>query len=73
MKQLTLNLKAIFFCAVAAMMVSVYPAAFARMDDPLPAWNDGPAKESIVKFVKEVTTTGGAKFVPSRGRTKLTV
>ncbi len=68
MKQLPLNLKAIFFCAVAAMMVSVDPAAFARMYDPLPAWNDGPAKESIVKFVKEVTTTGGARFVPPAKR-----
>jgi phosphoserine phosphatase len=38
------------------------------MYDPLPAWNDGPAKESIVKFVKEVTTAGSAKFVPPAER-----
>jgi phosphoglycolate phosphatase-like HAD superfamily hydrolase len=31
--------------------------------DPLPSWNDGPAKQAIVEFVKSTTTEGGAKFV----------
>jgi hypothetical protein len=31
--------------------------------DPLPSWNDGPAKQAIVTFVKETTTQGSPKFV----------
>jgi len=31
--------------------------------DPLPSWNDGPAKQSIVTFVTRVTTAGSADFV----------
>ncbi len=31
--------------------------------DPLPAWNDGPAKQRIVDFVKAVATEGGKDYV----------
>lgn len=30
---------------------------------PLPSWNDGPAKQAIVKFVTDVTTQGAPTFV----------
>jgi phosphoserine phosphatase len=39
-------------------------AAVAHAADPLPSWNDGPAKDSIVGFVSKVTATGSANFVP---------
>ena len=32
--------------------------------DPLPTWNDGPAKKAIVEFVTKVTTAGSPEFVP---------
>jgi len=32
--------------------------------DPLPSWNDGPAKKSILAFVARVTTAGSPDFVP---------
>ena len=32
--------------------------------DPLPSWNDGPAKKAIVEFVAKVTTAGSPDFVP---------
>ena len=32
--------------------------------DPLPSWNDGAAKKSILDFVARTTTQGGADFVP---------
>jgi phosphoglycolate phosphatase-like HAD superfamily hydrolase len=32
-------------------------------DDPLPSWNDGPAKQSIVDFVAKTTTEGAPGFV----------
>jgi phosphoglycolate phosphatase-like HAD superfamily hydrolase len=36
----------------------------AHAADPLPSWNDGPAKQSIVEFVAKVTTAGSPDFVP---------
>jgi hypothetical protein len=38
------------------------------MTDPLPSWNDGPAKQAIVTFVKETTTQGSPKFVEPEER-----
>ncbi len=32
--------------------------------DPLPSWNDGPAKKAIIAFVTKVTTAGSPDFVP---------
>ncbi len=32
--------------------------------DPLPSWNDGAAKQAIVKFVQATTTQGNPQFVP---------
>jgi phosphoglycolate phosphatase-like HAD superfamily hydrolase len=32
--------------------------------DPLPSWNEGPAKQAIVAFVKETTEQGSPRFVP---------
>ncbi|MGA2254180.1 MAG: HAD family hydrolase [Thermoguttaceae bacterium] len=42
------------------------PGALAH--DPLPSWNDGPAKQAIVDFIHATTETGGAQFVPPAER-----
>ncbi len=36
--------------------------------DPLPSWNDGPAKQAIVDFVRATTAKGSPKFVPPAKR-----
>ncbi len=36
--------------------------------DPLPSWNDGPAKQAIVTFVQETTDQASPKFVPPAER-----
>ena len=36
--------------------------------DPLPSWNDGPAKQAIVAFVGKVTNEGSRDFVPAPER-----
>src|SRR5262245_10620268 len=36
--------------------------------DPLPSWNDGPAKQAIVEFVKATTHQASPKFVPPEAR-----
>jgi hypothetical protein len=39
-----------------------------RAQDPLPSWNDGPAKQAIVDFVRTTTGIGGARFVSPEER-----
>ena len=36
--------------------------------DPLPSWNDGPSKLSIVKFVQAVTDRANPQYVPPEQR-----
>ncbi len=43
-------------------------ATKAQADDPLPSWNDGPAKQAIVEFVKATTDQSSRKFVPAEAR-----
>jgi hypothetical protein len=38
--------------------------AFAHGQDPLPSWNESPAKKAIVEFVGKVTKEGSLDFVP---------
>lgn len=38
--------------------------AKAQAADPLPSWNDGKAKQSIIDFVAKVTKEGSPEFVP---------
>ncbi len=37
--------------------------AVAQNTDPLPSWNDGPAKQAILTFVEKATKPGSADFV----------
>ncbi len=58
MKHLTL--------AIALSLTSIGSAV--RAADPLPSWNDGRAKQSIIEFVAKVTTEGSPDFVPAPER-----
>jgi phosphoglycolate phosphatase-like HAD superfamily hydrolase len=52
-----------------AICTLLFAAANARTHgEPLPSWNDGPAKKAIVEFVEATTTEGSPKFVPPRER-----
>jgi phosphoglycolate phosphatase-like HAD superfamily hydrolase len=44
------------------------PGATAVATDPLPSWNDGPAKRSILDFVVRVTDPASPDFVPEPER-----
>jgi phosphoserine phosphatase len=50
--------------AVTIVSFLAFAAGPARADDPLPSWNDGQTKQSIINFVQKVTTTGSPDFVP---------
>ena len=51
-------LAAVLLAAVAFISTGAHAA------DPLPSWNDGPAKQSIITFVEKVTKSGSDTFVP---------
>ena len=42
--------------------------ALAESKDPLPSWNDGKTKQSVVEFVQNATTPGSPDFVPPAER-----
>ena len=50
------------------LVVCAATTAQAQAADLLPSWNDSKSKQSIVKFVKRVTTKGGKDFVPPAER-----
>jgi phosphoserine phosphatase len=50
------------------LLVSLVPAMSARAADHLRSWNDGPAKQAIIEFVKATTDKGSPKFVRPEDR-----
>jgi hypothetical protein len=53
---------AVVFCALA------FTTSVAQSSDPLPSWNEGATKKSIVDFVAKVTKQGSPGFVPPAER-----
>jgi phosphoglycolate phosphatase-like HAD superfamily hydrolase len=53
-------------CLLLVVIAAPMPAL--AQGDPLPSWNDGPAKSAILDFVKRVTTDGGPEMVPPADR-----
>ena len=52
---------------VLGALLAPGPRAHAQTD-PLPSWNDGPAKQAILSFVKGTTDPASPKFVPPAER-----
>jgi hypothetical protein len=53
------RLTALTLCVLLLAIVGAY-----AQNDPLPSWNDGKAKQSIITFVEKVTKPGSPDFVP---------
>ena len=49
---------------LALCIVLPLGASASQPVDPLPSWNDGAARRSVVAFVEKVTTPGSPDFVP---------
>src|SRR5207249_11931004 len=54
----TIRNKFVLLAIAIAGLTTAYP------QDPLPSWNDGKAKQSIIEFVEKVTKEGSPDFVP---------
>jgi hypothetical protein len=53
---------------LAVTLALLLPTAAAAQSDPLPSWNDGPAKQAILNFVKATTDQSNPDFVPPEER-----
>jgi hypothetical protein len=53
---------------VVCLVLLLAPVSLCAQTDPLPSWNDGPAKQSIVAFVQKVIDSAGPQFVPPEQR-----
>jgi hypothetical protein len=51
-----------YVIAIACLLICSHRIAYAT--DPLPSWNDGKAKQTIIDFVTKVSTAGSPAFVP---------
>jgi hypothetical protein len=61
MKSYVRVILAFVLAVVASLAVSAQALA---QSDPLPAWNDGPAKQAITKFMQVTTDQSSPSFVP---------
>jgi hypothetical protein len=50
--------------AAALIGALAFTTVVSQAADPLPSWNDGPAKQSIINFVEKITKPGSPDFVP---------
>jgi hypothetical protein len=62
-----LNRRTILAISLLAALPGI-AVAQAPTTDPLPSWNDGPARHAIIDFVTRVTTDGSPDFVPPAER-----
>jgi hypothetical protein len=54
--------------AALALFIVLFGMTYARAQDPLPSWNDGPAKQAILAFVKDTTEKSSPKYVEPADR-----
>jgi hypothetical protein len=54
--------------AIALVGALIFTTTIAHAQDPLPSWNDGPTRQSIMDFVAKVTKEGSPDFVPAAER-----
>jgi hypothetical protein len=53
---------------VALACMVVFTTTNAQAADPLASWNDGPAKQAVIEFVRATTTQGSPQFVRPEDR-----
>jgi len=69
MKRMVNNMVAtLALVALAYVGLAFGASASTQTDDPLPSWNDGKAKQSIIAFVTQVTKADSRDFVPPAER-----
>jgi len=54
--------------ALRVVLLAAFVSGCAASQDPLPSWNDGPAKKAILEFVATVTDENGKDYVEPADR-----
>ncbi|PZV02796.1 HAD family hydrolase [Cyanobium sp. ULC084] len=68
-KSYSLTLSILFAVVFLIVFITLARAiALPQPSDPLPSWNQGEAKQTIIKFVQSTTTQGNPEFVPPAER-----
>ena len=62
------TMNAVVSAMVALCLVLAVCAPAGAQTDPLPSWNDGPAKQAILEFVRVTTDKASPKFVAPEAR-----
>jgi len=57
-----------FVITVTLLIKMISPTSAQVIDDPLPSWNNGEVKQSIIEFVARITTENSSDFVPIADR-----
>jgi haloacid dehalogenase-like hydrolase len=57
----TFKPKLLFATLIGAL---AFTTTISMAADPLPSWNEGPAKKAIIEFVTKVTKPGASDFIP---------
>jgi phosphoglycolate phosphatase-like HAD superfamily hydrolase len=58
----------LFKASAAAAALGAFSEVSEAFDDPLPSWNNGPAKQAILAFVKDTTDKSSPKYVEPKDR-----
>jgi phosphoserine phosphatase len=66
--QTTITCRSICLLITTLLAGLSMPAPAFAQADPLPSWNDGAAKQAIMRFVKETTDQSSPTFVPPDAR-----
>lgn len=56
------------FITLLIVCITMFISNIVIAADPLPSWNDGQSKQSILEFVKETTQEGAKSFIPPSDR-----
>ena len=67
-RRILLSTMAVLPALSAPLLPISAPAQTATADGPLPSWNDGPAKQAIVEFVRATTDKASPNFVAPEER-----
>jgi len=69
MQQRNVLRKIVVFCLIGTCVALTLAAlAQAQIQDPLPSWNEGPAKQAIVSFVQKIMDKSNPAYVPPEER-----
>src|SRR5262245_25479229 len=60
--------KGLWRTVIGVAVLLLVPIVARAQHDPLPSWNDGPAKQAILKFVATTTRADGPELIPPAER-----